>query len=77
MTQSVAIIYIENKAQQLMALANELKEYDINLFLELVSIYTAMVSAADLVKEVQDHIYNQEIQILDMTETIEKLTDKL
>lgn len=77
MTQSVAIIYIENKARQLMALANELKEYDINLFLELVSIYTAMVSAADLVKEVQDHIYNQEIQILDMTETIEKLTDKL
>lgn len=77
MTQSVAIIYIENKAQQLMALANELKEYDINLFLELVSIYTAMVSAADLVKEVQDHIYNQEIQILDMTETIEKLTNKL
>lgn len=77
MTQSVAIIYIENKAQQLMALANELKEYDINLFLELVSIYTAMVSAADLVKEVQDHIYNQEIQILDMTDTIEKLTNKL
>lgn len=77
MTQSVAIIYIENKAQELMLIAQEMKDYDINLFLDLVSIYTAMCSAADMVKEVQDTIYNQDIRIAELTESISKLTDRL
>jgi|TARA_R110000803_G_scaffold71383_1_gene134600 hypothetical protein len=77
MNQSVSIIYIENKAQLLMQIAQEVKDTDINMFLDLVSIYTAMCSSTELVKEVQDVIYDQEQRLLEMTEDINKLTEML
>jgi|TARA_B110000977_G_C11067029_1_gene488161 hypothetical protein len=77
MNQSVSIIYIENKAQLLMQIAQEFKDTDINLFLDLVSIYTAMCSSTELVKEVQDVIYDQEVKLLELTEDVHKLTEML
>jgi len=77
MNQSVSIIYIENKAQLLMQIAQEFKDTDINLFLDLVSVYTAMCSATELVKEVQDVIYDQEVKLLELTEDVHKLTEML
>lgn len=77
MNQSVSIIYIENKAQLLMQIAQEFKDTDINLFLDLVSIYTAMCSSTELVKEVQDVIYDQEVKLLELTEDVHKLTKML
>jgi hypothetical protein len=77
MNQSVSIIYIENKAQLLMQIAQEFKDTDINVFLDLVSVYTAMCSATELVKEVQDVIYDQEVKLLELTEDVHKLTEML
>ena len=77
MNQSVSIIYIENKAQLLMQIAQEFKDTDINVFLDLVSVYTAMCGATELVKEVQDVIYDQEVKLLELTEDVHKLTEIL
>lgn len=77
MNQSVSIIYLTNKARELMSIANEFREEDINLFLDLVSIYTAMCSSIDMVEEVQDTIYNQAIEIDRLKEDLIKLTDRL
>jgi len=77
MNQSVTIIYIESKAQLLMQIAQQFKDTDINLFLDLVSIYTAMCSSTELVAQVQDVIYDQEVRILELSEDITKLTERL
>ena len=77
MNQSVSIIYLTNKARELMSIANEFREEDVNLFLDLVSIYTAMCSSIDMVEEVQDTIYNQAIEIDRLKEDLIKLTDRL
>lgn len=77
MNQSVSIIYLTNKARELMSIANEFREEDVNLFLDLVSIYTAMCSSIDMVQEVQDTIYNQAIEIDRLKEDLIKLTDRL
>jgi|TARA_R110000868_G_scaffold138565_1_gene352775 hypothetical protein len=60
-----------------MQIAQEFKDTDINLFLDLVSIYTAMCSSTELVKEVQDVIYDQEVKLLELTEDVHKLTEML
>jgi len=61
----------------LMQIAQEFKDTDINVFLDLVSVYTAMCSATELVKEVQDVIYDQEVKLLELTEDVHKLTEML
>ena len=60
-----------------MQIAQEFKDTDINVFLDLVSVYTAMCSATELVKEVQDVIYDQEVKLLELTEDVHKLTEML
>ena len=66
-----------------MQLANALKpqdptnDYEMDIFLDLISIYGAITSAIDMVEDVQNMVWAAEAKNSDLKLTIRQLTKKI
>ena len=82
-TKSIALLWLRQKNQDLMEIANALRpqdtsnEYEMDIFLDLVGIYGAINSAIDMVEDVQKLVWNAEAKNSDLKLTIRNLTKEL
>ena len=82
-SKSIALLWLRQKNSDLMQIANALKpqdphnEYEMDIFLDLVSIYGAIQSAIDMVEDVQNMVWAAEAKNSDLKLTIRQLTKKI
>lgn len=82
-TKSIALLWLRQKNQDLMEIANALRpqdtsnDYEMDIFLDLVGIYGAINSAIDMVEDVQKLVWNAEAKNSDLKLTIRNLTKEL
>jgi hypothetical protein len=82
-SKSIALLWLRQKNQDLMAIANALKpqdpsnEYEMDIFIDLVGIYSAIDSAIGMVEDVQQMVWEAEAKNADLKLTIRNLTRKL
>jgi site-specific DNA-adenine methylase len=82
-SKSVALLWLRQKNSDLMQIANALKpqdtnnEYEMDIFLDLVSIYAALQCAIDMVEDVQNMVWEAEAKNSDLKLTIRQLTKKI
>ena len=82
-TKSIALLWLRQKNQDLMEIANALRpqdtsnEYEMDIFLDLVGIYGAINSAIDMVEDVQNMVWAAEAKNSDLKLTIRQLTKKI
>lgn len=82
-SKSVALLWLRQKNTDLMEIANALKphdpnnDYEMNIFLDLVSIYGALQCAIDMVEDVQQMVWEAEAKNADLKLTIRQLADKV
>ena len=82
-SKSVALLWLRQKNSDLMQIAHALKpqdptnEYEMDIFLDLVSIYGAITSAIDMVEDVQNMVWAAEAKNSDLKLTIRQLTKKI
>jgi len=82
-SKSIALLWLRQKNNDLMEIANALKpqdpnnEYEMDIFIDLVSIYGAVSSAIDMVEDVQQMVWEAEAKNSDLKLTIRNLTRKL
>ncbi len=82
-SKSIALLWLRQKNSDLMQIANALKpqdptnEYEMDIFLDLVSIYGAITSAIDMVEDVQNMVWAAEAKNSDLKLTIRQLTKKI
>jgi hypothetical protein len=82
-SKSIALLWLRQKNNDLMEIANALKpqdpnnEYEMDIFIDLVSIYGAVSSAIDMVEDVQQMVWEAEAKNADLKLTIRNLTRKL
>ena len=79
-SKSIALLWLRQKNQDLMQIANALKhqdpenEYEMDIFIDLVSIYSAIDSAIGMVEDVQQMVLEAEAKNSDLKLTIRNLT---
>ena len=82
-SKSIALLWLRQKNSDLMQIANALKpqdptnEYEMDIFLDLVSIYGAITRAIDMVEDVQNMVWAAEAKNSDLKLTIRQLTKKI
>lgn len=82
-TKSIALLWLRQKNQDLMEIANALRpqdtsnEYEMDIFLDLVGIYGAINSAIDMVEDVQKMVWAAEAKNSDLKLTIRNLSKEL
>lgn len=82
-SKSIALLWLRQKNSDLMQIANALKpqdptnEYEMDIFLDLISIYGAITSAIDMVEDVQNMVWAAEAKNSDLKLTIRQLTKKI
>ena len=82
-SKSIALLWLRQKNRDLMQIANELKpqdptnDYEMDIFLDLVSIYGAIQCAIDMVEDVQNMVWAAEAKNSDLKLTIRQLTKKI
>ena len=82
-SKSIALLWLRQKNSDLMQIANALKpqdptnENEMDIFLDLVSIYGAITSAIDMVEDVQNMVWAAEAKNSDLKLTIRQLTKKI
>lgn len=82
-SKSIALLWLRQKNSDLMQIANALKpqdpnnEYEMDIFLDLVSIYAAIQCAIDMVEDVQNMVWAAEAKNSDLKLTIRQLTKKI
>ena len=82
-SKSIALLWLRQKNSDLMQIANALKpqdptnEYEMDIFLDLISIYGAIQCAIDMVEDVQNMVWAAEAKNSDLKLTIRQLTKKI
>jgi hypothetical protein len=82
-TKSIALLWLRQKNSDLMEIANALRpqdpenQYEMDIFLDLISIYGALNSAIDMVEDVQKMVWAAEAKNSDLKLTIRNLTKEL
>ena len=82
-SKSIALLWLRQKNSDLMQIANALKpqdptnEYEMDIFLDLMSIYGAINSAIDMVEDVQQMVWVAEAKNADLKLTIRQLSSKV
>jgi len=82
-SKSIALLWLRQKNSDLMQIANALKpqdptnDYEMDIFLDLISIYGAITSAIDMVEDVQNMVWAAEAKNSDLKLTIRQLTKKI
>lgn len=82
-SKSIALLWLRQKNSDLMQIANALKpqdpnnDYEMDIFLDLISIYGAITSAIDMVEDVQQMVWAAEAKNSDLKLTIRQLTAKI
>jgi site-specific DNA-adenine methylase len=82
-SKSIALLWLRQKNSDLMQIANALKpqdtnnEYEMDIFLDLISIYAALQCAIDMVEDVQNMVWEAEAKNSDLKLTIRQLTKKI
>lgn len=82
-SKSIALLWLRQKNSDLMQIANALKpqdtnnEYEMDIFLDLVSIYGALQCAIDMVEDVQQMVWEAEAKNSDLKLTIRNLAKKV
>lgn len=82
-SKSIALLWLRQKNTDLMEIANALKpqdpnnDYEMNIFLDLVSIYGALQCAIDMVEDVQQMVWEAEAKNADLKLTIRQLASKV
>jgi hypothetical protein len=78
-SKSIALLWLRQKNSDLMQIANALKpqdlnnDYEMDIFLDLMSIYGAINSAIDMVEDVQQMVWVAEAKNADLKLTIRQL----
>jgi hypothetical protein len=82
-SKSIALLWLRQKNQDLMNIANALKpqdtnnEYEMDIFIDLLGIYSAMTTAIEMVEDVQQMVWEAEAKNADLKLTIQKLAKKI
>ena len=82
-SKSIALLWLRQKNADLMQIANALKpqdlnnDYEMDIFLDLMSIYGAINSAIDMVEYVQQMVWVAEAKNADLKLTIRQLSSKV
>jgi len=82
-SKSIALLWLRQKNSDLMQIANALKpqdpnnDYEMDIFLDLISIYGAITSAIDMVEDVQQMVWEAEAKNSNLKLTIRQLTAKI
>jgi hypothetical protein len=82
-SKSIALLWLRQKNADLMQIANALKpqdtnnDYEMDIFLDLMSIYGAINSAIDMVEDVQQMVWVAEAKNADLKLTIRQLSRRL
>jgi len=82
-SKSIALLWLRQKNADLMQIANALKpqdlnnDYEMDIFLDLMSIYGAINSAIDMVEDVQQKVWVAEAKNADLKLTIRHLSSKV
>ena len=82
-SKSIALLWLRQKNADLMQIANALKpqdlnnDYEMDIFLDLMSIYGAINSAVDMVEDVQQMVWVAEAKNADLKLTIRQLSSKV
>ena len=82
-SKSIALLWLRQKNADLMQIANALKpqdlnnDYEMDIFLDLMSIYGAINSAIDMVEDVQQMVWVAEAKNADLKLTIRQLSSKV
>jgi hypothetical protein len=82
-SKSIALLWLRQKNSDLMQIANALKpqdlnnDYEMDIFLDLMSIYGAINSAIDMVEDVQQMVWVAEAKNADLKLTIRQLSSKV
>ena len=82
-SKSIALLWLRQKNADLMQIANALKpqdldnNYEMDIFLDLMSIYGAINSAIDMVEDVQQMVWAAEAKNADLKLTIRQLSSKV
>jgi len=82
-SKSIALLWLRQKNSDLMQIANALKpqdlhnDYEMDIFLDLMSIYGAINSAIDMVEDVQQKVWEAEAKNADLKLTIRHLSSKV
>ena len=82
-SKSIALLWLRQKNSDLMQIANALKpqdlhnDYEMDIFLDLMSIYGAINSAIDMVEDVQQMVWASEAKNADLKLTIRYLSSKV
>lgn len=82
-SKSIALLWLRQKNADLMQIANALKpqdldnNYEMDIFLDLMSIYGAINSAIDMVEDVQQMVWVAEAKNADLKLTIRQLSSKV
>ncbi len=82
-SKSIALLWLRQKNSDLMQIANALKpqdpnnDYEMDIFLDLISIYGAITSAIDMVEDVQQMVWEAEAKNSELKLTIRQLTAKI
>ena len=82
-SKSIALLWLRQKNQDLMNIANSLKpqdtndEYEMDIFIDLLGIYSAMTTAIEMVEDVQQMVWEAEAKNADLKLTIQKLAKKI
>lgn len=82
-SKSIALLWLRKKNADLMQIANALKpqdldnNYEMDIFLDLMSIYGAINSAIDMVEDVQQMVWAAEAKNADLKLTIRQLSSKV
>lgn len=84
MGRSMTILWLRSKNRDLMQIANTLKPIDISaespemdIFLDIVSIYGAIDATIDMVEELEPMIWDAQAKNADLKLTIQQLTRKI
>ena len=82
-SRSMTLLWLRTKNQLLTDIANRLKpedtnnEYEMNLFLDVLSVYGAMDSAIDMVEEIQRLIWDAQAQNAELKLTVRNLSKRV
>jgi len=82
-SKSIALLWLRQKNQELMEIANALKpqdpynDYEMDIFIDLLGIYGAINSAIDMVEDVQQKVWEAEAKNADLKLTIQHLAKKV
>jgi len=77
-SKSIALLWLRQKNSDLMNIAHALKPqdtnngYEMDIFIDLLSIYTAMSTAIEMVEDVQHMVWDAEAKNSDLKLTIRK-----